>query len=180
MISASDSIYYIFDGEGTPFFTDDLNNESYNYALLKNNLQPLENMHRITRKTIIDVYDGLDKSLLDKIIQQKQRYFVKHIDKIKGNIFLFNIFSKIGKDQSILWTASDCNKMEYILEKFNIKYFFNRIILTDKKDIAKDLNEICDVFHCTHDQLLFFENDIFIAKELNKLHLNCFLFMRTQ
>lgn len=180
MINTSDIIYYIFDGEGTLFFTDDLNNESYNYALLENNLHPLENMHRITRKTIIDVYNGLDKSVLDEIIQQKQRYFVNHIDKVKGNHFLFNIISKIGKNQSILWTASDCNKMEHILDKFHIKSSFNKIIFSDKKDIAKDLNEICDFFHCTYKQLLIFENDISIVGELNKLHINCLLFMRTQ
>ena len=175
MISASNNFYYIFDAEGTLFFTDDLNNESYNYALLENNLQPIANRHRITRKTIIDVYNLLNKSQLDKIIQQKQEYFINHIDKISGNHLLFNILSKIDKNKSILWTASDRKKMEHVLSNFNMKFYFKEIIFSDKKDISKDLKKFCDFFHCTHEQLLIFENDISIAEELNILRINCLL-----
>lgn len=97
MIPAVDNFYYIFDIEGTLVLTDDLNNESYNYALIQNNLNPINNVERITRKTIELFYNSIEVSLFNKIVQQKQEYFIKHIDKIKCNYFLFSIISKINR-----------------------------------------------------------------------------------
>ncbi len=177
MIDAFNDFYYIFDAEGTLFFTDDLNNESYNYVLMQNKFKPIENRQRITRQSVKDFYPAISKQLLNRIVQQKQKYFINHIEKISGNYFLFNIIKKIGKDKSILWTASNCKKLEYIITKFDMESCFRQIIYSNKKDITKDLNKICEFLCCEHKQLLIFENDFFIAEELKRQHTNCLLFI---
>lgn len=175
MIIRFNNFYYIFDAEGTLFFTDKLNTESYNFALMQNNLRPIENLRRITRKSIINAYPTIDKSLLDKIIQQKQEYFISNIEKINGNYFLLDILKKNGKKASILWTASNHEKIDYILKIFNITSYFKSIIFSNKEDIARDLTKICELLQCRHEQLLFFENDSLIAEKLKILHTNCLL-----
>jgi len=177
MINISDNLYYIFDAEGTIFFTNKLNNESYNYALIKNGFAPIKNVHRITRDNLKDIYYTIDQSLLNKIILQKQDYFINNIGKIRINYFLFNIIKKIERNKSILWTASNHKKIEYIIEKFNIKSYFGKIIFSDKTNIFKSLIQICESIQCEREQLLIFENNYLIAEELKKLNINCLLFI---
>lgn len=169
------NLYYIFDAEGTIFFTDELNNESYNYALQLNNLNPIECESRITRQTIINRYPKIGKDLLNIIIDQKQKYFINNINKTSINYFLFDFINNINKDRLFIWTASNRNKIYHLFDNFNISYCFNKIIFSDKCNISKDLKKLCNTINCTYDQLLIFENDLFIAKQLKKRKINCIL-----
>lgn len=167
--------YYIFDAEGTLFFTDKLNNESYNYALKINNLDTIIYEKRITRQIITKFYPNIKKGLLNAIISQKQKYFIEHIYKAKINYFLFDIIKRLEKYRLFIWTKSDKNKIYHLLDNFNLIDYFNCIIFSEKNKISEDIKYICNIIRCDYDQLLIFENDISIANELKNEKVNCIL-----
>lgn len=119
--------YYLVDLDGTLVFTDFLNNESYNYSLQKNGLDLILNEKRITRQVIQDYYPAIAPNILNRIIQQKQEYFLHHITSIDKNIFMFDILAGLGKRKCFLWTAADRIRAEGIISEFRLKSLFNDI-----------------------------------------------------
>lgn len=104
--------YFLFDMDGTLFFTDELNNESYNYALRKYNLPIIEHKKRITREIVKKTYSELNAQQITKLIQLKQNYFIKNINKVHINESLFYILRKIKRNNCILWTSAEKNALK--------------------------------------------------------------------
>ena len=170
--------YYIFDMDGALFFTDELNNESYNSVLVENNFEPISNKKRITRKTVKISYPEISDKKIAEIICQKQEYFINNISRVQTNCFLFDLLEKIEKDKCILWTSADRGRTESMIKEFDLQRFFGRTIFSDKKHISADMKHICSELACTTDQLLVFENDAAIAKALSEAQVSCFLLIR--
>lgn len=166
--------YYVFDMDGTIVFTDELNNESYNYALLACNLNPIINEKRITRETVKKYYPYIEKPKMDIVIDKKQRYFVENIWKVRANTCLLDIIRRLGNN-CILWTSSDRKRAMHICNFLKIKGMFNFIIFSDKKNICRDISKICNRFACAYDQLIVFENDANVVHELKIQGIKCFL-----
>ena len=169
--------YYLFDMDGTLFFTDALNNESYNHALSVNNFNPISNQKRITREVVKKIYPEVSEQEIAKLIRQKQDYFIKNIKKVEINKALFSILQKIEKDKCILWTSADRERTESIVNKFDLQHLFCKTLRSDKTDISLEIQSICLEFSCSCEQLLVFENDSAIVEELGKNGVSCFLFV---
>lgn len=174
-----DDYYCIFDMDGTLFFTDELNNESYNIALIENGLASIESSYkRITREVVKFCHPKISEQVLLEVIRQKQEYFVKNIGKIQTNIFLFDILRKLEKHKCALWTSAEKSRAEGIINEFNLESFFCTIIFSRKKNIPEDIKYICSELVCTKGQLLVFENDASVVKELKENNVSCFLLIR--
>lgn len=168
--------YYLFDMDGTIVFTDELNNESYNFALLAYNLKPIINEKRITRKIVKKYYPYIEKQKIDVIIDKKQRYFIENIRKIRVNNCLLDIVRSLGNN-CILWTSSDRKRALHICNFLKIRDMFSLIIFSDKKNLYRDISKICKRLTCTCEQLVVFENDANIVHDLKKHGLKCLLFV---
>lgn len=168
--------YYLFDMDGTIVFTDELNNESYNYALLACNLKPIMNEKRITREIVKKYYPYIEKQKIDIIIDKKQRYFIENIWKVRVNTCLLDIIRRLGNN-CILWTSSDKKRAMHICNFFKLKEMFDFIVFSDKKNIYRDISEICNELACTCNQLIVFENDTNIVHKLKMQGIKCLLFI---
>lgn len=164
--------------DGTLFFTDNLNNESYNFALTENKYKSITNKRRITREVVKSIYPEISEQDMAEIINQKQEYFINNISMVQKNAFLFDILGRAKKDTCILWTSAEKRRAESIVKEFKLRQFFNRIFFSEKKSISKDIGHICSELSCPPNQLCVFENDTFVAKELEKEKVNCCLFIR--
>ena len=170
--------YYLFDMDGMLFFTDELNNESYNLALIENNFNPIRGEKRITREIVKDFYPEIDEQKMAVLINKKQDYFTKNICRVQKNDFLFDILSKTERKNCILWTSAEKKRVDSMIEEFGLQRFFGRVIFSTKKHISKDIDHICEEFICTREQLCAFENDVLVAKELKEDNVGCLLFIR--
>jgi len=170
--------YYLFDMDGTLFFTDELNNESYNLALIENNFNPICGEKRITREIVKNFYPEINEQEMAELINQKQNYFIKNICRVQKNDFLFDMLSRIKKSNCILWTSAEKKRVDSMIKEFDLQRFFGRVIFSTKKHISKEIDHICTEFICTRDQLCAFENDVLVAKELKEGNVGCFLFIR--
>lgn len=165
--------------DGTLFFTDELNNESYNTALIENSLTPIEGSHkRITREVVKFCYPKISEQVLVEIIRKKQEYFVKNIGKVQTNTFLFDMLRKLEKHRCALWTSAEKSRADAIIKEFNLESLFCAKIFSSKKNIAEDIKHICSEFACTKEELLIFENDASVVKGLQENKVSCFLLIR--
>lgn len=115
-----------------------------------------------------------------KLTEQKQDYFVKNIDQIHINKFLFDILKMLKKEKCILWTSCDKRRAESIIEAFDLRHLFDQIIFSAKQHIFEDINHICSQLNCVRTQILVFENDVSIAQTLSENHIACFLYIQPQ
>ena len=169
------STYYLFDMDGTLFFTDELNNESYNHALSANSFEPIRNQKRITREVVKKNYPEISEQDIAELIRQKQDYFIRNIKKVEINNALFGILQRIGKDKCVLWTSADRERTESIVNEFGLQYLFCKILHSDKTDISLEVQNICLELSCSCEQLSAFENDSAVVEELGKNGVSCFL-----
>lgn len=171
--------YYVFDMDGTLFFTDELNNESYNSALIENKLKPIDSHYkRITREVVRACYPEISDNVIAELIRQKQKYFVNNINRIQPNAFLFDIIRKVKSDRCALWTSAEKKRVEGVINAFNLQCLFDKIIFSGKKLISEEINNICSEFACTKEQLLVFEDNAHVISELRKSGVSCCLFIR--
>ena len=166
--------YFVFDLDGTIVFTDTLNNESYNFALKMYKLDPITNVDRITRSTIIERYPNIDKKILERIIKSKQDFFIKIIHRIKINTILLNLIEIVGVN-CILWTSSESKRAICIYNYLNLQKLFSGIFFSHKRNLQDDIIKICKKLHCKHNRLLIFENDHHIVRNLISQGVNCVL-----
>lgn len=161
----------VFDLDNTLIFTNALNNEAYNYALEYCNLHKITNYIRIERSVILEVYPSLDITQLDKIIELKQNYFLENINKTKPNLELINILKSNKKQDCVLWSSADKKRAKALLDYYKIKNAFNYEIYTDKKDIKKDIENICIKLSCKKEDLLVYEDSVNCINTLQKLQI---------
>jgi hypothetical protein len=116
---------------------------------------------------------------MSKIIKQKQDYFLRNIHQIKVNEYLVEILKKTGKENCVLWTSAERARVEDIFKIYDFDDFISRIVYSDKRQINKDIDSICESLNCTAKQLLVFEDNKSIAKKLTENQIPCFLFLHS-
>ena len=84
------------------------------------------------------------------------------------------IFPKLvnsSKDENILWTSAEEVRVFAILEYYKITEKFKKILFSKKTDVEKDVGEICKLFKCSQEDLIFFEDNFNVIYELVRLKL---------
>jgi len=164
----------VFDLDNTLVFTDKLNNEAYNQSLIYFGLSALNDYKRITRKVVINTYYHLSSSQINDIIRMKQEYFIKNMHITELNYQLVNILKSYKNESCILWTSAEEIRVQALLEHHNISDEFCSIIYSDKKNVADDVDRICELMSCLPEHLMFFENDLDVINEINVLKMICY------
>ena len=149
----------VFDLDNTLVFTDKLNNESYNFALLNMGKEEITDVKRITRD-IVGVRYGLTDDEKRVIVKTKQQYFINNIDKIELNDALILKLKKLEPNNCILWTRAERVRTESILKHLQIIDCFSKIFYSPKIDLEGDIKKICSFFNCRKEDLIFYD-DIF-------------------
>lgn len=163
---------YVFDLDNTIVFTDLLNNESYNHALKKLGLEPINNCLRITRDIIFNKYPYLSDAEKIEIIAFKQEYFANNLDKTYANNQLLKLLEVQNLGMCILWTSADEARVLAILKYYRILNAFKNIVFSNKSNIIQDVEKICELFGCSLEHLIFYEDNAKIIRELQELKIN--------
>ena len=150
---------YVFDLDNTLVDTDKLNNEAYNFALMQLGKLPLKNVQRITREVIFLHYllDDEEKMFL---IEMKQKYFIQNVKKVKLNNRMISFLRQLMPAQCVLWTRAERVRVECILEQFDLKKYFAKVVYSSKSDIEKDMHEICLYFQCLREDLVIYDDEM--------------------
>lgn len=159
---------HIFDLDNTLVFTDELNREAYNYALVSLGKEPIYDEKRITREVVFSRYK-LTEVEKNSLVELKQKYFSSHLEKMQINKDLLNLLLKLSPSECILWTSAEECRVEAILNYLGLNNAFSWIFWSDKVNVNEDLEKICLHFQCSKSQLKFYEDD---SQILNKLK-NC-------
>ncbi len=160
---------HIFDLDNTLIYTNQLNSDSYNYALTKLGLVPIVSCSRVTRKVVLNHYPFLDKHQQAKLIQLKQAYFIKHINKAELNLHLHGVLHSHSSEFCVLWTSAEKERVLPLLEHYQLQCAFAEIIYSSKDNVRRDVEKICQRFSCTSEQLLFYEDNPVIIEVLRSL-----------
>lgn len=163
---------YVFDLDNTLIYTDLLNNNSYNYALNELGLMPINNIKRITRDVVFDKYTKLNNIQRKKLIDLKQKYFNDNLNLTKPNNFLIELLQSKDNEDCLLWTSADKIRADKILEYYNIYNSFKDIKYSNKRNIEADIEEIYILFGSKLENLVFYENNMMIVKELQRSAVN--------
>lgn len=162
---------YVFDLDNTLIYTDCLNNYSYNYALKCYGLAPINYFKRITREIVFKNYPQLTDVQKDRIVNLKRYYFINNLHITKGNDLLIKMLKSKSKSNCILWTSAERIRVKAILEYYNINKLFKNIFFSSKTNIIYDLNKICKLHNCKSEQLVFYEDNLDVIRQLEKLDL---------
>ena len=161
----------IFDLDNTIVFTDELNSEAYNYALVLNGKEPIYDVKRLTREVIFSRFK-LTETEKENVVKIKQNYFLDNIEKIKKNDNLLKLLIGKKSDDCILWTSAEKCRVEAILNYLKLKDSFSWIYYSTKVNIKEDLENISQFFKCSKSQLKFYENDSNVLSQLNLFGIN--------
>lgn len=162
--------YYVFDFDNTLVFTDVLNNEAYNFVLKKFGLSEIRDVARLTRKIVFQRYPEVEK-WKDEIIELKQKFFLKHLERtLPSREFLQLVIS--GEGENILWTSAEEIRVFAVLKYYKITEKFKKVVFSKKTDVEKDVKEICRIFKCNKEELIFFEDNLKVIQELERLKLS--------
>lgn len=153
-------MFHILDIDNTLFFTNDLNNKAYIFALSSLGLKALTPCKRITRTVVASWYPSLTNTEINDIIRMKQTYVSENLHLISINVDLHQLLREVGPNMVGLWTAADPIRIKKILDHNNItNYTCIRFSDKSQDDICHGIQEFCHVFHCEKDQLCFYEDD---------------------
>lgn len=153
-------MFHILDIDNTLFFTNDLNNKAYIFALSSLGLKALTPCKRITRTVVASWYPSLTNTEMNDIIRMKQTYVSENLHFISINVDLHQLLREVGPNMVGLWTAADPIRIKKILDHNNItNYTCIRFSDKSQDDICHGIQEFCHVFHCEKDQLCFYEDD---------------------
>nr|WP_307989233.1 HAD hydrolase-like protein [uncultured Niameybacter sp.] len=162
---------YIFDLDNTLIYTNQLNNDSYNYALARLNLQPILNCERITRNVVYEYFPVLHSTDKEKIVQFKQQYFINHMQDTIANNNLINFLNSYGCENCILWTSGEKNRVLALINYYKIQNNFKEILYSSKNDLLVDVERIANIFCADYNRLIFFEDNTAIINKLKSLNL---------
>lgn len=153
-------MFHILDIDNTLFFTNDLNNKAYIFALSSLGLKALTPCKRITRTVVASWYPSLTNTEMNDIIRMKQTYVSENLHLISINVDLHQLLREVGPNMVGLWTVADPIRIKKILDHNNItNYTCIRFSDKSQDDICHGIQEFCHVFHCEKDQLCFYEDD---------------------
>ena len=153
-------MFHILDIDNTLFFTNDLNNKAYIFALSLLGLKALAPCKRITRTVVASWYPSLTNAEMIDIVQMKQTYVSENLHLISINEELYQLLQEVNANMVGLWTAADPSRIEKILDYNNITDY-KHIRFSDKSqdDICFGIQEFCQIFNCEKDELCFYEDD---------------------
>ena len=157
---------YVFDLDNTLIFTNELNNDSYNYALTQLKLMPITTCKRITRDVVFNNYPHLSEPQKNLIVKLKQEYFIKNIYCTTPNTNLIYLLQSTNPAYCVLWTSADKDRVKGLLSHYKLENNFISIIYSRKRKVSEDIGKICEIFGCTSKQLFFFEDNKNIINEL--------------
>lgn len=160
---------HIFDLDNTLIYTNKLNNDSYNYALTKLRLEPIVSCSRVTRKVVLNHYSFLNEQRQTKLIQLKQAYFINHINKTELNLQLHSVLHSQSPKCCVLWTSAEKERVLPLLKYYQLQFAFSEIIYSNKNNVRRDIEKICQRFSCISKQLIFYEDNIVIIEVLRSL-----------
>ena len=152
-------IISVFDLDNTLVFTDKLNNESYNYALSQIGKEKIVDVKRITRATVYSRCE-LTENEKQQIVRIKQEYFINNIYKIEKNNELILKLRSLNPPQCVLWTKAEKVRTEAILKYLCIDKCFSNVFYSPKNNIENDLEIICNLYNCSKEDLVFYDDDI--------------------
>ena len=160
-------MFYILDIDNTLFFTNDLNNKAYLFALSSLGLKALSPCKRITRRIISSWYPFLTDEEMTAIVQLKQKYVGENLHLISINDDLYQLLQKVGPNIVGLWTAADPSRVKKILDYHAITgYKCLRFSDKSRDDICLGIQAFCQIFNCEKDELCFYEDDKNVIKYL--------------
>ena len=113
-------MFHILDIDNTLFFTNDLNNKAYIFALSLSGLKALAPCKRITRTVVASWYPSLTNAEMIDIVQMKQTYVSENLHLISINEELYQLLQEVNANMVGLWTAADPSRIEKILDYNNI------------------------------------------------------------
>lgn len=153
-------MFHILDIDNTLFFTNELNNKAYIFALSSLGLKALVPCKRITRTVIASWYPSLRDEEMTAIIQLKQTYVGENLHLISINDDLHQLLQAVGPNMVGLWTAADPSRIKKILDYNDItNYSYIRFSNKSPNDICRGIQDFCQIFNCDKDQLCFYEDD---------------------
>ena len=127
---------FVFDLDNTLIYTDFLNNESYNYALLQSGFNSINNCTRITRMTVRKRHPYIDCVRLNEIIQIKQDYFTHNLFKTIPNEPVINLLKQQNPQDCLLWTSASEARVYSLMKYYDISKSFKDVLMTSKKTIT--------------------------------------------
>lgn len=166
---------YVFDLDNTLIYTDRLNNDSYNYALKCQGLSPINGKQRLTREIVFRNYSNITDLQKSEIINLKYEYFINNLHITEVNECLVKLLKSQEKNDCILWTSAEDKRVRALLGYYNMNNLFKDIIFSSKTDILNDVEKICELYSCKLNQLLFYDDNLRVIKELELLNLNAIL-----
>ena len=153
-------MFHIFDIDNTLFFTNELNNKAYIFALSSLGLKALVPCKRITRTVVSLWYPFLTDEDLTVIVRLKQIYVNENLHLVSINNDLYRLLQEIEGNKVGLWTAADPSRIQKILDYTDItNYTYIRFSDKSQEDICHGIKEFCHIFKCEKDQLCFYEDD---------------------
>ena len=153
-------MFHIFDIDNTLFFTNELNNKAYIFALSSLGLKALVPCKRITRTVVSLWYPFLTDEDLTAIVRLKQTYVNENLHLVSINNDLYRLLQEIERNKVGLWTAADPSRIQKILDYTGItNYTYIRFSDKSQDDIYYGIQEFCHIFKCEKDQLCFYEDD---------------------
>lgn len=165
---------YVFDLDNTLIYSDNLNNESYNYALKQFGLSEVWGSERVTRRTVAILHPKLSVEQLEKIISVKQQYFAAHLEKTKINDKLSNLLKSVNSENCVLWTSAQDRRVFELLNYYKLSDSFAFKIFSDKSNLQMDVALICRSLDCNPAELIFFDNDSHMRERLEQLNMNLY------
>lgn len=166
---------YVFDLDNTLIYTDRLNNDSYNHALKCQGLCTINGIQRLTREIVFRNYPNITDLQKSEIINLKYEYFINNLHVTEVNEYLVKLLKSQEKNDCILWTSAEEKRVKAILEYYNMNNLFKDIMFSSKTDILTDVEKICELYSCKLNQLLFYDDNLILIKELELLNLNVIL-----
>ena len=163
---------HVFDLDNTLIFTDSLNNDSYNYTLNLFGLSTINDCKRITRNVVFSKYPDLSIVQKNEIIEMKQNYFINNLNMTLPNASLLQVLEAQKFEFCILWTSADETRVLAILEYYKICNAFKKILFSNKVEVIQDICKICELFECSYEHLIFYEDNQRVIQELQHSNLN--------
>ena len=150
---------YVFDLDNTLFYTDALNNESYNFALEQLKFPAIIRDKRITRDIVFSHY-SMTEETKKQLTAIKQKYFISNLDKVMPNENLITFLKSLMPEECVLWTRAEHLRVECILDRFNLAGCFIKLFFSTKENKDKDIQEMCDFFGCTEEEIVIFDDEM--------------------
>ena len=164
---------YVFNLDNTLFYTDNVNNYKYKISLLTFGLdiKLVSKIKRITREVIVKKYPFISKKQLHGIINRKEKIYPQFLEQVIPNKKLLRFLNTKKARNCILWTSASKKRVISILNYFNIENKFCKLMFSKKENMRKDVEKICSFFCCEQRDLVFFENNKKVVKQLKKTNI---------